>query len=332
MPEPKNNIANNDSVDLPLVIVNPTSAGGSTEQAWARTASDFAEHFGAFSVEFTTRQGDATRIASEAAKNGRRLIIACGGDGTINETANGILQSGANAELGILPSGTGGDFRRTLKIPTVPWQAAECLRSGLTKTIDVGRVTFADANGEMVSRYFLGAASFGLSTKVIEKVKTDKPFDWLPLRAVAGRATFAWSTLRETMGMRLTKVLTQVDDGREKELSVVNFVIANARYFGGGMKIAPAAKLDDGLLDVVMIGEISSAKILANSYKLYAGTHLDMAGVHHTNAKKIVVKPNNNEIVPFEIDGELPGQLPATFEIVPNALRIRVPNSSAKDF
>lgn len=320
-----NDFSSSKSVELPLIIVNPMSAGGNTERIWARAASDFAKYFGAFNVEFTAAKNDATRIASEAAKNGRRLIIACGGDGTINEVANGILESGTNAELGILPSGTGGDFRRTLKIPTLPAQAAECLRSGLTKTIDVGRVTFAGADGETVSRYFLGAASFGLSTKVIETVKADKPFDWLPFRRASGRATFAWSALRKTMEMRFTKVLAQVDDGAEKELSVINFVIANARYFGGGMKIAPAARLDDGLLDVVMIGEIPTHKILANSYKLYTGTHLDLAEVHHTNTKKIVVKPINNQIVPFEIDGELPGTLPATFEIVLNALRIRVP-------
>ncbi len=327
MPETKNNLPSGGAAaELPLIIVNPTSAGGDTERVWARTASDFAEHFGAFNLEFTTEKGDGVRIAREAAKNGRRLIIACGGDGTINEVANGILASGADAELGILPSGTGGDFRRTIKMPNSSAPAAERLRAGHTKTIDVGLVRFADAQGEPVSRYFLGAASFGLSTKVIETVKTDKPFGWLPFRRVSGRAAFAWSTLRETMGMRLTKVLARVDDGAERELSVVNFVIANARYFGGGMKIAPAAKLDDGLLDVVLIGEISSAKILANSYKLYTGKHLGVAAVHHTTAQKIAVKPVNNEVVLFEIDGELPGQLPATFEIVPNALKIRVPN------
>jgi diacylglycerol kinase family enzyme len=101
--------------------------------------------------------------------------------------------------------------------------------------------------------------------------------------------------------------------------------VANARYFGGGMKIAPEAKLDDGLFDIVMIGEISSTKILANSYKLYAGTHLDVAEVHYTRARRVTINSLKNEIVPFEIDGELPGRLPATFEIVPNALNIRVP-------
>lgn len=318
----------NASPELPLIVVNPTSASGATGSIWAKTASDFATHFGAFSVEFTRERGDGKRIALEAAQSGRKFIIACGGDGTINEVANGILESGEAAELGILPSGTGGDFRRTLEVPTLSAKAAKYLREGATKTIDVGRVTFTGDEGETVSRYFLGIASFGLSTSVIEKVKKDKPFEWLPFKQLSGKATFAWSTLQKTLEMKYTKALVQIDEGREKELSVVNFVVANSRYFGGGMKIAPDAKLDDGLFDVVMIGEISSAKILANSYKLYNGTHFDVSEVHHTQAKKVIVKPLNNEIVQFETDGELPGRLPATFEIVPQALRIRVPKTS----
>lgn len=315
----------NQDSSLPLIIVNPMSAGGETAKLWARTASDLATHFGAFSVEFTQALGDGKRLALAAARAGRKFIIACGGDGTINEVANGILESGTNAELGILPNGTGGDFRRTFEIPTFSAKAAEYLRAGITKTIDVGRATFTNDAGEVVSRYFLGIASLGLSTSVIEKVKKDKPFEWLPFKTVAGRATFAWSTLQTTLAMKYTSVQVQIDDGRTRELSVVNFVVANARYFGGGMKIAPAARLDDGLFEIVMIGEISSAKILANSYKLYTGTHGDVAEVQQTQGKKVVVKPINNEPIPFEIDGELPGILPATFEIIPNALKFRVP-------
>jgi diacylglycerol kinase family enzyme len=163
-----------------------------------------------------------------------------------------------------------------------------------------------------------------MSTAVIKRIKTDKPLAWLP-RALAGRAGFAWSTLQSTLEMKYTKALVIIDDGRERELSVVNFCVANARYFGGGMKIAPDARLDDGLFDVVMIGEISSTKILANSYKLYAGTHSDVAEVHQVKAERIVVNPVSDEKIRFEIDGELPGFLPATFEIIPQALKIRLP-------
>jgi YegS/Rv2252/BmrU family lipid kinase len=309
---------------LPLIIVNPTSAGGDTARIWAKTASELSHRFGAFAVEFTRAAGDGKRIALEAAKQGRRFVIACGGDGTINEVANGILESGERVELGILPSGTGGDFRRSFNIPIAPARAAEYLKNGKTETIDVGRVTFTDENGQIVSRYFLGVASFGMSTAVIKRIKADKPFAWLP-RSLSGRAGFAWSTLQSTLEMKYTSARVRIDDGRERELSVVNFCVANARYFGGGMKIAPDAKLDDGLFDVVMIGEISSTKILANSYKLYAGTHSDVAEVHQAKAQRIIVNPTANEKIRFETDGELPGFLPATFEIVPRALKLRIP-------
>jgi diacylglycerol kinase (ATP) len=316
--------ARDNDLTLPLVVVNPTSAAGETAKIWTRTAAEFARNFGAFAVEFTRERGDGRRIALEQARAGRRFIIACGGDGTINEVANGILESGCDVELGILPSGTGGDFRRTFDIPRFSAQAARYLKNGKTATIDVGRVTFCDRDGAKKSRYFLGTASFGLSTKVIETVKKDKPFAWLP--AASGWASFAWSTLQRTLEMKYTRTLVKLDDGRERELNVVNFVVANARYFGGGMKIAPEARLDDGLFDVVVIGEISSAKILVNSYKLYAGTHLNVPQVHQTRAAKIEIKPIKNEIVPFEADGELPGNLPAVFEIVPQALKMRVLN------
>jgi YegS/Rv2252/BmrU family lipid kinase len=315
--------SNKTDASLPLIIVNPTSAGGDTARIWTRTASEIHRRFGAFAVEFTRAPGHGKQIALEAAKQGRKLIVACGGDGTINEIANGILESGEPAELGILPSGTGGDFRRTFHLSTDPAQAAADLKNGITETIDAGRVTFTDENGKTVSRYFMGVASFGISTSVIRRVKADKPFAWLP-RGLSGRAGFAWSTLQTTLEMKYTKASITLDDGREREVSVVNFCVANARYFGGGMKIAPDARLDDGLFDVVMIGEISTPKILANSYKLYVGKHFDVAEVHHAHARKIVVNPITDEKIRFETDGELPGFLPAVFEIAPRALKIRI--------
>src|SRR5262245_45727500 len=132
---------------LPLVIINPESAGGSTRETWPRIASDLRTHFGSFNCGFTERAGQGIELAAEAARKGAKLIIACGGDGTISEVANGILQSGKNVELGIIPSGTGGDFRRTLEIPSRTRDAARILRIGRTVRIDVGRVSFVDRNG-----------------------------------------------------------------------------------------------------------------------------------------------------------------------------------------
>ena len=308
------------------MIVNPKSASGSTRERWSQTASDLRAHFGPFSVAFTKSQGDGINLAERASISGRKFIIACGGDGTINEVANGILRSGEDVELGVLPSGTGGDFRRTLGLPLTNREAAVSLRDGRTKLIDAGKVTFHDTSGKTVSRYFLNVSSFGLAAAVLKRVKSAKAFDWLPMESVRGRANFAVSTLQEVFDLDPVNIRVRFDDGEEKTIQTVNFCVANSRYFGGGMMIAPHAKINDGFLDVVNIGDISTAKILIKAYSLYRGTHLDLNEVKSTLAKKIEVSAVDPSIeILLETDGELPGKLPTTYEIVPNALRVRVP-------
>jgi YegS/Rv2252/BmrU family lipid kinase len=308
---------------LPLVIINPESAGGATKKAWPGIASDLATHFGAFEVAFTKGRGDGSKIASEAARAGHSLIIACGGDGTINEAANGILESGIDAELGILPSGTGGDFRKTLEIPTRAADAALALRKGKTEKMDVGRVTFLDHSGKEEARYFLGVSSFGLGGEVIERVKEDDS-SWT--NALPGIAAYATATLKAKLSTANKQVLVQLDEKETLSLTVANLCVANAKYFGGGMYIAPDAKLNDGKFDVVCIGDLSTSKVLTNAHKLYLGTHFGIEGVNHALASRVVARPvNREEVIKLEVDGELPGRLPATFEIVPKALRVRVP-------
>jgi len=313
-------------VSLPLVIVNPTSANGSTGSSWPQLASDLSSHFGPFKNVFTKKAGDGVDLANEAAKKGIKLIIACGGDGTISEVANGILNSGKDVELGILPSGTGGDFRKTLEIPSQSRAAARILRTGRTRRIDVGRVSFIGNHGEEVTRYFLGVASCGMSTKVIQRVKDGGP-DWLPANTpqwLGGRVSFGASLIQTAMRSEPTKLVIQIDDEHERRLSVVNLCIANARYFGGGMKIAPEAKLTDGKFDVVSVGDLGTLKIMTHAPRLYLGSHLSMPEVSHTLAKKVTLREaTRNAVVPLEIDGELPGRLPATFQLISEALKVR---------
>src|ERR1043165_7885124 len=297
---------------MSVVIVNPSSAGGSTGEAWPQIASDLRSQFGAFRVLFTKHRGDAAALANEAARKGAKLIIACGGDGTISEVANGILSSGKDAELGILPSGTGGDFRRTLEIPSRTRDAARILRTGRTVRIDVGRVSYVDNHGHDAMRYFVGVASCGMSTKVIERVKAD-------------HASFASAVLKTAMRNEPVRLMVQLDDSHERHLVVSNLCVANARYFGGGMKIAPDAKLTDGRFDVIGVGDLSALKIFTSAPRVYLGSHLSMPEVSHALARKVSVRPaDHDKEVALEVDGELPGRLPATFQIIPEALRVRV--------
>jgi len=297
---------------MSVVIVNPSSAGGSTGEEWPQIASELRSQFGAFRPLFTRKRGDAATLASEAARKGAKFIIACGGDGTVSEVANGILSSGKDVELGILPSGTGGDFRRTLEIPSQSRAAAKVLRTGRTVKIDVGRVSFVDHKGSEVMRYFVGVASCGMSTQVIERVKSEN-------------VSFASSLLQTAMRTSPTRLAVQLDDSHERHLHVLNLCVANARYFGGGMKIAPDAKLTDGKFDVVGVGDLSALKLFTSAPRVYLGSHLSMPEVSHALARKVSVRSADRNLeVALEIDGELPGRLPATFQIVPGALRIRV--------
>ncbi len=311
--------------ELPLVIVNPASAGGATGDAWPSLASTLRTHFGPFAVAFTERGGDASVIAEREARDGR-LVIACGGDGTVNETANGIIRSGASAELGLLPSGTGGDFRRTLGVPLRARDAARALREGRTKLLDVGRVRFEREDGAEEERFFLNVASFGMGGDVIRRVKERKGLPKGASRLLGGKLAFAAATLQSTLAFEKPTVRVSVDGGRELSLTVTNFCVANARYFGGGMKVAPNALVDDGLFDLVSIGDMSAANILANSYRLYLGTHLGLRQVGHALARRVTARASANEVVKLEIDGELAGRLPAEFEMLPASLRVRCPS------
>jgi diacylglycerol kinase (ATP) len=291
-------------------------------------ASELSTHFGSFTPKFTSDAGDAVEIAASAARKGIKLIIACGGDGTISEVANGILSVGSETELGILPSGTGGDFRKTIGIPARVADAARILRDGQTRLIDVGKVTFTKDDGELESRYFLGVASFGMSADVIARVKEGGP-DWLPTKGpkwLTGRLSFAVAMLQTAAKKSATRVVVQLNDDPARHMTVANLCVANARYFGGGMKIAPDAKLADGKFDVVSIGDLGAARILANAPRLYLGAHLSMADVSHALAATISARSlDKKETVEVEVDGEIPGCLPATFQILPKALRVRSP-------
>jgi YegS/Rv2252/BmrU family lipid kinase len=326
---PRLRVSASDSSSLPLVIVNPASASGATGDRWARAASDLRAHFGPFRVAFTRGPGDAREIAASEARSGRGMIIACGGDGTISEVACGILESGAGTELGILPSGTGGDFRRTLRLPARTAEAARALRDGRTVEIDAGRVEFRDEGGEARSRYFVNVASCGMGGEVIRRVEEsgESFVSAAADRVLGGRAAYAVASARAALSFERPRLRVSLDGRAERSVTLTNLCVANARYFGGGMKIAPGAKLTDGLFDVVAVGDMGALTILKNSYKLYLGTHLRLAQVGHARARSVSVSASDEgEKVLLEVDGELVGQLPATFEILPRALRVRVPS------
>src|SRR5436305_277934 len=314
---------------LPLVIVNPASADGATRENWPKFASDLRTHFGSYSVAMTEAPGHARILAADAARQGNKFIIACGGDGTISEVANGIIDSGSESELGILPAGTGSDFRRSIGVSNHVADAARALRSGRTKVIDAVRVAFINESGERETRYSINVASFGMSTDVLDRAARGEAKKWVPAftpRRVTSRLSYAAATVQTTFTASPADIFLQIDDEQERRLRLAELCVANARYYGGAMKIAPNAKLDDGYFDVVTIGDATSFRLLTNAPRLYFGAHLRMSEVTHALANRVIARPaNKDKEVRIELDGEVVGRLPSTFEIIPRALRVRFP-------
>jgi YegS/Rv2252/BmrU family lipid kinase len=303
--------------DVPLIIVNPKSGRGLTEKQWASITVRLRRRIAVFDTAFTGGVGDGIRIAEEEARRGRRRIIAMGGDGTISEVVTGILKSGTDAELGVLPRGTGGDFRRSLDLPSDLEDAAQKIVEGTPHPMDVGRIQYMDHEGRESERYFVNSASFGASGKVAGEANRSS-------KLLGGTITFLKATLKTTLTYDNPDVFLSLDDARRARLRIITVFIANGRYTGGGMKVAPEAKLNDGLLDIVTVGDFKVPEILMKSYRLYTGTHLSLDKVSFARAKKVYAEPAHpEEQVLLEVDGETPGRLPATFEILPGALTIR---------
>lgn len=298
---------------LPLVIVNPASRGGAGARDWPLAASTLKAHLGAFERRFTERPGHATAIAEEEARGGRRFLLTFGGDGTISEAARGILCSGsagATCELGVLPHGTGGDFIRSLCVPSRLADAARGLRDGKTVAIDVGRVTFSDG----ATRTFINSASFGLSGEVAYRANHSKK----------SGTSYARHTVSAALGFDFPEVLLE-SNGSEQRIRITTVSLHNGRFFGGGMKMAPTAVLTDGSLQMILVRKMSPLKLLSKAPLMYWGAHLGVAELEHGKVTTLDAAPTDPErVIRVEADGESPGQLPARFDIQPHALRVRV--------
>jgi len=289
--------------------VNPASRGGRGASDWPAAASALRSHFGPFECRFTAGPGDAARIAREEAARGRELLVAFGGDGTISESAHGILESGMPAELGILPHGTGGDLVRSLAIPTRNADAARALRRGRTVGIDVGLVVFGDGR----ERSFVNSASFGLSAEVARRVGGGEGGGYIG------------ETVKAASEYGFPEVELRVDSGPHRRLRITTVSVHNGRFFGGGMKMAPEATLTDGLLDLVVVKRLSLAKLVCESPLLYLGAHLGLPEVEHGRVSVVEARSvDPSAEVPVEIDGEVEHRLPARFEIRKRALRVRI--------
>jgi YegS/Rv2252/BmrU family lipid kinase len=245
-------------------------------------------------------------------------VVAVGGDGTMNEVVNGLVRSDATCELATIPIGTGMDFVRTHGIPTKFEDAVAVARDGVMRFVDVGRVSYRTWDGAEAERYVANVGSVGMSAAVAQRANGMS-------KAMGGRATFFYALVRVFLEWQNTVVTVELDGGDRREARMHDVVVANGRYHGGAMKLAPDAEPDDGLFDVLLIGDVTKRDFVTTAPKLYRGTHLSHPKIDVARAKVVTV--DGAERLPIELDGEQLGTTPIRFEVVPGALRLRVPQS-----
>ncbi len=241
-----------------------------------------------------------------------------GGDGTLNEVVNGIAplyKTQRGVDLATIPLGTGMDFVRTYGIPTKFEDAVRVALDGRTRTIDAGRVHYRTWAGADAERWFANVGSVGMSGAVAQRANGMS-------KALGGKVTFFYALTRVFLDWENTDVTVKLDDG-ERRGRMHDVIVANGVWHGGGMMLAPEAASDDGLFDVVFIGDVGKVDFLTTAPKIYKGRHVGHPKVEVVRSARVEV--DAAEHLPIEVEGEQVGTTPATFEVVPGALRIRVP-------
>lgn len=301
------------------VIVNPASDQGRTRRRWREIKEALKTFIREFHYEFTEKPLQAIDLTREAIKSGTELVIGVGGDGTLNEIANGFFEENKiinpEAQLAIVPSGTGCDFIRSLNLPTSLKKALKVLSQAVAKRVDVGRVTYINQEGKREQRLFLNVADFGVGGEVVHEVNRKR---------LERKASSYFRTLITTMiRYRSKKIKLKIDGLELPENDFLIGAVANGRIFGKGMKIAPLAEVDDGLFDLVLIRGMKFFEFLRNSWKIFTGTHLSHPKTSLWKARFLDAQPAHEEKVILELDGEEVGYLPATFEIIPSQLLVK---------
>ncbi|MFC1847503.1 diacylglycerol/lipid kinase family protein [Chloroflexota bacterium] len=302
-----------------MAIVNPRAGGHSTYREWPLISKHLTDRGLLFDYVYTEDTGHAIELAREATNTDYRCIIAVGGDGTVNEVVNGILSSAGthNTTLGIVSAGTTCSFARSLGIPLDRIGSCDLLTSPNRLTIDVGMVEYTKED-QRLRRFFVNEADVGFGAVVVEASKRftnyfGRKINYLP-HVVGGFASL--------VSYKNKRITLRVEDKTESVYNCAMLVIANGAHFGGEMQIAPDAKPDDGLLDLVIFGDMDKSELLRIWPMTYKGRHVSHHKVRTLKMKKVDIQCDENILV--EADGELLGEGPVSFSVVPLAIDVIV--------
>jgi diacylglycerol kinase (ATP) len=293
------------------IILNPKAGSAGEIEALRETLK---LRVPAAAVRVTRKAGDARRIARKALASGVGLVVAAGGDGTINEVVNGLAADFGSARLGLLPLGTGNDFARSIDVPADLDAALDILEAGRVRTVDVARARFGRRR-----RWFINVSAGGFSGAVSEKASEVKD-RWGPLaylRAAVG-------TLPQLQGHNARITL---DGGERLEVETYNVVVSNGRYVAGGIPVAPQSRLDDGRLDVMITPSATIPQLARLVPQILLGRHAESDLLLFREAARIDIE--SDPPMSFNVDGELIGDGPVSFEVLPRALEVVVGPAAA---
>jgi diacylglycerol kinase family enzyme len=323
----------------PFFVVNPRSAGGETGRIWdVSLRRQIVERFPEARWAFTAAPGHGSRLAEQAWKEGADLVVAVGGDGTVNEVVNGLmgvlvgdLESGLPGSqgatwpapgenpprpvLGVMPRGTGCDFVKSLGIPKDFSKALEVLATGRTVPCDLAELQLTSRKGQPIHRYCVNICGCGANGEVVDRVNRSG-------KQLGGFLSFFLASLATTMRYHTPEVEIRVDDGAPRPVKLNVLFVCNAQYCGGGMRVGKGAVIHDGLFQVVEVAATGRATSILHGSKLYSGKMDQVPGSTRYTARKLQV--SSSEEVLIDCDGEQPGILPATFTLIDKALQVRV--------
>jgi diacylglycerol kinase (ATP) len=299
-----------------VFVVNPASGNGAAGRRWLEVAAKAPRYGLEGEALLTEAPGHASDLTEQAANDGASLIVVVGGDGTLNEVLNGLVRTARNdVDLALIPSGTGDDFARSFAIPSDIDRALDIASGAAIRTLDVGRARFVDHAGVETERYFANFAGAGISGAIARRGAETS-------RRLGARLAYFWATIAVFSRWKSVEMRVQADEeGREGPKHEV--FVANGGYAAGGMWVAPAADTGDGLFETVLIGDFTKPEFMITFPKIYRGKHVGHPKVEILRARQVAVDAARP--LPVVLDGEQPGTTPARFEIIPGALRLRVP-------
>lgn len=300
------------------IVLNPASAGGRTRVRQGAIWSAIVHYLGdAFSSIVTQRPLEATQSVRAAILQGCELIVAVGGDGTIQEVVNGFFSDNhlinPGCRLGILSSGSGCGFAQSLGLPKSLEQQLAVICEGHAEAIDIGRVTYHGVLGENEYRYFVNECQVGIGAEVVKKVQQNH-------KRFGGRIGFALGTLQTLFSYKDQPMQVVVDGLEVSQELLAGVVIANGAFMGGGMNLTPGAVLNDGRLNVLIIRSASVTKKLQAFARIYSGRHVNALQFEYIDGDSVALRSSEN--VSVAADGELLGTTPCFVETLPATLKV----------